>query len=338
MRSVIVKLIIVVLGVLGVLRWANARGASEGAPTAGADLVPFSEADKYGFKDAKGNIVVKPNYDDVRRFSHGLAAVNLGAKYDYAMNVMNPMIKRGGKWGFIDVKGKVIVPITLEYVWDFSDGLVRVCDERGTRYLDPAGKVVVDLGQVSSPSDFSEGLAAVQEDQTQAGKRWVTKYIDKNGRTVMVVPGTADAFHDGMALLAVYQAKPDPTISIGHSLYGYIDRTGKVVIPPRFAVACAFHEGLAAVQAKNTGVQDKENSWGYIDKSGRFVIEPRFNDAREFRNGVAQVHVGGILRTYPDTVPFWEGGQWQSIDRTGKVLAHDGPREQTPIFEEKPLP
>jgi hypothetical protein len=93
-----------------------------------------------------------------------------------------------------------------------------------------------------------------------------------------------------------------------------------VIIAPRFADALAFHEGLAAVRPKKTTVYGMGDSWGYIDKSGQYMIEPQFNEAHPFQNGVARVHVGGKLLEYFDAPPGWEGGQWQLIDRTGKVL------------------
>jgi hypothetical protein len=50
--------------------------------------------------------------------------------------------------------------------------------------------------------------------------------------------------------------------------WGYIDKTGRLIIPFKFDGAGNFSEGLAAVSIK-----DKT---GYIDKTGKFVISPRF--------------------------------------------------------------
>jgi hypothetical protein len=48
--------------------------------------------------------------------------------------------------------------------------------------------------------------------------------------------------------------------------WGYIDKTGQMVIPPKFSGALGFTEGLAAVV---TG-----DKWGYIDKTGKYVWAP----------------------------------------------------------------
>jgi hypothetical protein len=45
--------------------------------------------------------------------------------------------------------------------------------------------------------------------------------------------------------------------------WGFVDQTGKLVIPPRFLNAGNFSEELAAVEVCS--------GWGYIDRSGKFV-------------------------------------------------------------------
>ena len=79
--------------------------------------------------------------------------------------------------------------------------------------------------------------------------------------------------------------------------YGYIDKTGKLVINPQFDDAHDFSKGLARVR-----IGDK---WGYIDKTGKYVINPQFDGASDFSEGLAMV---------------WIGGKWGYIDKTGKLV------------------
>ena len=65
---------------------------------------------------------------------------------------------------------------------------------------------------------------------------------------------------------------------------GYIDRTGNMVIQPRFVWNDFFYEGLAGVI-----VGDKA---GFIDKTGAIVIEPQPHVVRSFSEGRAAVEVG----------------------------------------------
>ena len=66
---------------------------------------------------------------------------------------------------------------------------------------------------------------------------------------------------------------------------GYINRAGKVVIPPQFLDAGRFEDGLAPVLAGNT--------WGYIDKDGKLDIAPQFDVADPFSDGRALVGMQG---------------------------------------------
>ena len=158
------------------------------------------------------------------------------------------------------------------------------------------------------------------EDRSLGGNDWRTKFIDKQGRRVFVVDGYVEEFSDGMAALIVKDDKVGPKVSNSANFYGYIDRSGKIVVPPRFGEALAFHEGLAAVRPIKTTVYGMGDTWGYIDKSGKYAIQPQYNEAHSFRSGVARVHVGGTLLKPTDIVPFWDGGEWQLVDRQGKVL------------------
>ena len=64
---------------------------------------------------------------------------------------------------------------------------------------------------------------------------------------------------------------------------GFIDNSGKVVIPLTFSAVSSFSEGVAAVQ--------KEHLWGYIDRSGSERISFRYSDAKPFVGGYAGVRV-----------------------------------------------
>ncbi|ECS1419287.1 WG repeat-containing protein, partial [Campylobacter coli] len=52
--------------------------------------------------------------------------------------------------------------------------------------------------------------------------------------------------------------------------WGFIDKSGKIVIEPKFDSIWSFREGLVKV-----GLNGK---YGLIDKSGKIVIEPKFDD------------------------------------------------------------
>lgn len=67
--------------------------------------------------------------------------------------------------------------------------------------------------------------------------------------------------------------------------WGYLDREGRVVIPPAYEATGNFSEGLAGVKI--------DGKLGYIDARGAIAIEPRFDEAASFREGLARVTVDG---------------------------------------------
>src|SRR6516225_80814 len=67
--------------------------------------------------------------------------------------------------------------------------------------------------------------------------------------------------------------------------YGYIDKTGKMVIQPTYAGAQRFSDGLAAVQLQ----PPPAGKVGYIDETGKMVIPPQFETADPFSEGRAPV-------------------------------------------------
>lgn len=113
--------------------------------------------------------------------------------------------------------------------------------------------------------------------------------------------------------------------------YGYINRSGLVVIKPQFEDAYSFSEGLARV-----AVQHK---YGFIDKAGNVVIEPVFDDAGDFVEGFVRVSKGNkygfidkdgsiaIPLEYELVSEFSEGlagiyqqGKWGFINSKGEIV------------------
>lgn len=79
--------------------------------------------------------------------------------------------------------------------------------------------------------------------------------------------------------------------------WGFIDKTGNLVLPCLWKKALWFSEGLA-------GVQDDNEKWGFIDKTGKVVLPFVWSNVQWFRNG--RVRVQTVL-----------GGGWHDIDREG---------------------
>ena len=104
-------------------------------------------------------------------------------------------------------------------------------------------------------------------------------------------------------------ASPSFSVAFSHSdlayvnsRWGFIDRTGKVVVETEYSQVDDFSEGMAAV--KVGGTHSIGGKYGFIDRTGRMVIAPRFEKAKHFREGRAAVLLDG---------------KWGFINREGKI-------------------
>lgn len=252
-------------------------------------------------------------------------------------------IVQGGKWGFINQIGNIVVKPQFKSVKSFTEGLVAIKDQKGNvGYLDEAGKVVIEP-RFKNADAFHEQRAGVKY-----GNKW--GFIDQTGK--LVIPAVFDGvgwFSEGRA--AVYS----------HGLWGFIDLDGKFIAQPKFVDHLEFSEGVAAFAIMQDGryqdglldrngqivsklddvdllfiegfsdgllpVMGDENKYtftpgtnllGYIDRNGRIVIPRKFEIASSFRDGLAPVRVNG---------------KWGVIDTTGQFIIEPKYAEEFRFYE-----
>lgn len=225
-------------------------------------------------------------------------------------------------WGYIDPSGKIVVKPAYEFASQFNDGYAAVQLHGKWGYIDETGKMVVQP-QFNQADPFSEGLARVVVDPDVSQ---YPGYIDPTGKWAIRTEHAEylGAFSEGLAV-----------ISVGGN-YGFIDRTGKMIIQPQYAIASPFAAGLARV-----GIQsDTDYTWGYIDKTGKVVIPIQFQDAEDFSEGLAAIRAGElsgyinksgsivITPQFEYASNFKEGLapfvqiKFGYIDKTGKTVIH----------------
>jgi hypothetical protein len=186
---------------------------------------------------------------------------------DHAVSKKLLEVTVGGKKGWIDRTGRIIVNPQYDSAFDFSEGLALVC----------VGPCDQDHFQGFR---YTKGLETEALEQT-----FKYGYVDESGKMVInPMFESAEIFSDGLAGICIghgcYYSRPSDKPK-EEGKWGFIDKTGAVTIPPQFTYVSTFHEGLAAVSVGG--------KWGYIDKTGRFVINPQFDSASDFENGLAQV-------------------------------------------------
>ena len=240
----------------------------------------------------------------------------------------------GGRAGFINESGRIVIPPAYVEWHQFSDGraLVRKADDRHPGdsrmgYIDREGGFRAIPG-ADMLEDYHEGLAAARFPGVKifSGVHWC--YIDSGGAVVIRTNyETVGDFSEGLAWV---EEKIHFLFFVKSDTYGYIDRSGTLVIPAKFEKAGNFSEGLA-----NVTLGGKR---GYVNRRGELVIAPRFDAAGSFSTGLAAVRVDdrwGFIDTlgsfvippaYEDARVFAEGlaavqssGMWGFVRRSGEV-------------------
>ena len=150
------------------------------------------------------------------------------------------------------------------------------------------------------------------------------KLIYRNGKPVIPEEAGDDVwllFSEGLAAVTQY------------GKWGFIDRTGKIVIGLQYDEVTGFRDGLAHVLVRGEGE-------GIIDRTGKVVVEPLYANVSDFENGMAWVRkhnsfgvVGRDGRMIVEPVYYdvrftdngyikvREGDKWGLYDRTGKMIA-----------------
>ena len=242
---------------------------------------------KWGAIDKTGKLLIQPEYYLHYPFVKGLALVTIGGKFRYIDTTGNIVIQQdfeeassfidglasvkiGGKFGSIDTKGKMVIQPQFESAIYFSEGLASVKFQDKFGFIDKTGKFVIPP-KFTWADPFFDGVALGAGE----GKYG---FIDKTGKLTEIIldytlTDAIGSFSEGFARVS---------LSVGE---GYIDKTGRLAIQPKFKYAAPFSEGLAAVY--------NSEKYGYINTKGELVIPFKFNSATSFSEGLAQVEVDG---------------------------------------------
>lgn len=105
-------------------------------------LTPVARNGKFGYKDASGEMVIEPRFDQACGFSEGLARVNIGSVYD-----PGTWSHVGGLWGYIDETGKTVIEPQFDRATDFSGGVAKVRLNGRIAQIDKTGAIVEEVGK-----------------------------------------------------------------------------------------------------------------------------------------------------------------------------------------------
>ena len=251
----------------------------------------------------------------------------------YPFNMGAAIVQKGSAFGLIDMKGNFLIPynkynrITNLSAWGgamiTTGGMFMIDNDKGV--LNSKGVLITaafpdlswssgsDDGKLIFASNYKQGYLYLDAESHQYFfKEPLANIVDgigivkenyKNGYKnlkgewiVKPIYDYAEPFSEGMACVA----KRD---EFGATKWGFIDRTGKEVIPIMYSFKPEnFHAGLARVQPKTNA----EFLSAFIDKKG--------NIAQKFKQVVFYKYIGNGLYTAVYS------GENNIMDSTGKIM------------------
>jgi hypothetical protein len=208
-----------------------------------------------------------------------------------------------GKVGFIDYKGREVIPAKFGNAGDsahFLEGLAPVSGPDGSGFIDVSGNFVVGPRKDwLVQHQFHEGIAAVLL-VGKGGQENTPAWIDGRGSVLFSGPRMGEScFSEGLAPL------------LFGNKWGFVNNEFKIVIQPRFEWANEFSEGLAVVSVGS--------KWGFIDKSGKQVIAAKYSLAWPFRDGLGRVRID-----IPNGTEMTEEGRRTRYRYKYGFVDHDG--------------
>lgn len=250
------------------------------------DLALVQSGKKYGYINKKGDFTINPIYNNATVFREDIAWVVKPNDAPTAINTQGEILftlreaeevenfsgglarfKTVDKYGYINIKGEVVIPPIYQAAHMFSEGLAAVKDSLtdGYGYIDTGGKIVINY-QFDDATNFRNNQAIVLLANSGYGT------IDKQGKYII---------NPQFSLMIADEDKYIIRLQDGAS-YGYCDTKGKIIINPQFEDCSSFGDSKLAAAKMN-------KKYGYIDETGKIVINPQFDFAFPFQGECAIV-------------------------------------------------
>ena len=305
-------------------------------------LAQAKSGDNWGYINAKGEFVIKPQFTNCHGFSEGLAPIYDkkaktfyfikpdGSKFETEVekfklkNILGfgtiglsegmVPVQVGKKWGYMNASGKMVAEAKFDKATKFNDGkgvaklgeVFFLIDSKGT-------ETKVDIPGIEDVKQFSGGVAPFKA-------KGLMGFIDQNGAVTCEAQfkGLGYMSEDGLAW-----AKNEA------GLVGFVSKSGDTKIEFAYKSAKNFTDGVSKSKKGESTVYVSSNGKeivpesadssgkfsdglayaksngkvGFIGKDGKWVVDPQFDKVRGFKNGLCAAR---------------QGDMWGFIDTSGK--------------------
>lgn len=213
-------------------------------------IVRMKKNGKYGILDKNGKTVVDFEYDYFigHQWLEGFPKDFLGAK-------------KGKEYVYINMKTFEVIKTSYEFAGEFQDGMATVLKDNKYGFINSSFSLIVPCFY-NITRNFSEGFASVKDSTGKWG------YIAKDRNSIAsCIYDKGHEFSCGRAMV------------LKDSLIGFIDKTGKLVIPFSFDYSSfddynynrkqGFLDGICAIR--------KNDKYGIIDTAGNVLLDFKYD-------------------------------------------------------------
>jgi hypothetical protein len=257
--------------------------------------------------------------------------------YEYDEGLFNFSVTTSNQktyYGYMDIKGKIVITAKYSNAYAFSDGNALVeLSSNGYALIDKEGTVLEKYPQFPGRNTYSEGFKAFYD---QKSKKYGYKDSDDN---VVIKPtyDYADAFKDGVAKVSI----TDKNTGVEKS--GLINKLGQYVLKPDYSGIEYLGQQRVAVSKGTSASYDYNVSKKAIyNLQGKQITGFNYYSISNYKDGVVSVCddtntflidlSGNVVKTFPKLKGVGEisyagnlikasiDGKLQYFDKEGRII------------------
>jgi hypothetical protein len=205
----------------------------------------------YGYMNAEGKVIIRPQFANAQQFSEGLAAV-----------------RKDGYYGYIDNSGQFVIPPQYEFATAFKEDFAIVFNDKTPFFIDKKGlkpfniDKIINIDKVIKFNPFKKGLSIVITKDGQG-------LINKRGQWILKPEYKYITIYDNNWYKVVQ------TKDRGSHTEGVIDKTGKWIIPLGIYTSIENFQGdyaQVAILEDDDDIKVWSGKEGWIDRDGKLVF------------------------------------------------------------------
>jgi WG repeat protein len=205
-------------------------------------------------------------------------------------------IKRKGKWGYMNRKGKEVIHCIYDSLAEFKNGKAIISYHGAMGIINPKGDWLVKPSY-KKINDFSYNFFIYQIDDL---------YYLKNYQDDLIYFSNYQLIFKNETIYEIRNSSKSEITSLGTKIedmslvsegpeswqifkvgskYGFTDVDGVLMITYRYDSLLSFSEDLSAFKLRR--------KWGFINTDEKIIIQPQFTHVTSFQNGISIVSIKG---------------------------------------------